>query len=41
MWSFLFIGDDASKGIAKKKLIPEMEQNTMQEVKMQNTLILF
>lgn len=37
----MFIGDDASEGIVKKKFIPEMEQNTMQEVKMQNTLILF
>lgn len=37
----MFIGDDASEGIVKKQLIPEMEQNTVQEVKMQNTLILF
>lgn len=37
----MFKGDDASEGIVKKKLIPEIEQNTMQEVKMPNTLILF
>lgn len=37
----MFIGDDVSEGIVKKELIPEMEQNTMQELKMQNIFILF
>lgn len=37
----MFVHDDASKGIVKKGLITEMEQNIMQELKMQNTFILF
>lgn len=36
----MFTRDDASKGIVKKELITEMEQNIMQEIKMQNTFIL-
>lgn len=37
----MFMCDDDSKRIVKKELMGEMEQNIMQEIKMQNTFILF
>ena len=36
----MLMRDDVSKGIVKKELITEMEQNIMKEKKMQNTFIL-